>query len=113
MTENRNLTMCESTRENPLYGNIENQIYPPMSNVSKLPPIYAPSEQNSHAFIGANSMRSCLGNYAYVWLKSGESFWLYVTYIGRQSIYGYKWTYFGWAYSAVNVFMIRRFFCAK
>ena len=57
------------------------------------------------AFIG------CMNRYTYIWLRNGVSFWMYITFIGRQSVSGYRWTRFGWTYTGLSLQTIEMFRC--
>ncbi len=76
------------------------------------PPRGVPEKPSSLRRIEAGAIRGCLYNYTYVWLTNGSSFWFYPTFIGRESISGYRFTRRGWVYLGFDLRMIESFYCA-
>lgn len=78
------------------------------------PPSFTPQLQQSQvsAFaVDPGSMRRCLFRYTFVWLRNGRSFWFYPTFIGRQSVAGYRWRGNRWVYYGTDADRIRSFQC--
>ncbi|MDR3238466.1 MAG: hypothetical protein LBT44_00015 [Clostridiales bacterium] len=61
--------------------------------------------------IDSGAIRGCLFRNTYVWLKNGVDFWFFPVYIGRNSISGFRWTRYGWAYTGVDLSWIDYFQC--
>ncbi len=53
--------------------------------------------------IDPGSIRGCLYRYTYVWLSRFNAFWFYPTYVGRNSVAGYRWTGFNWVYFGIDL----------
>jgi len=78
------------------------------------PPAFVPQlSQVSTQAIDAPSMRGCLYRYTYVWLRNRRSFWFYPTYVGRNSVAGYRWRESSqrWSYFGIDADEIRSFQC--
>jgi hypothetical protein len=79
------------------------------------PPSFVPT-QTQQAQAGAyavdpGSMRRCLFRYTYVWLRGFQQFWFYPTFIGRNSVSGYRWTGYRWVYFGIDLRQIQSFTC--
>ncbi|MGM0846294.1 MAG: transporter [Bacillota bacterium] len=61
--------------------------------------------------VDPGAIRRCLFRYTYLWLTSGQSFWFYPTFIGRQSISGFRWTGFRWVFYGTDLRRVRSFQC--
>lgn len=78
------------------------------------PPSYTPQSNQSLVStfaIDSGSMRPCLFRFTYVWLENGRGFWFYPTFVGRQSIAGYRWRMNRWTYYGTDTNRIRSFQC--
>ena len=78
------------------------------------PPSFIPQFPNAGFFgIEAGAMRGCLYKNTYIWLRNGRSFWLYPTYVGRNTIAGYRWrpNQKRWAYYGTDEDEIQSFKC--
>lgn len=78
------------------------------------PPAYTPQLQQSGVqtfAVDSGSMRPCLHRFTYIWLNSGRGFWFYPTFVGRQSIAGYRWRGNRWMYYGTDTNRIRSFQC--
>lgn len=76
------------------------------------PPSYTPQESASLYAVDPGAIRGCLYRYTYVWLRNGNSFWFYPTYVGRTSVAGYRWRGFHWVYYGTDLNRIRSFRCS-
>jgi hypothetical protein len=76
------------------------------------PPSYTPQESPSLYAVDPGAIRGCLYRYTYIWLNNGSSFWFYPTYVGRDSIAGYRWRGFRWVYYGTDLRRIRSFRCS-
>lgn len=78
------------------------------------PPSFIPQFPNvGFAGIEAGAMRRCLYKNTYIWLRNGRSFWLYPTYVGRNTVAGYRWrpNQKRWAYYGTDEDEIQSFQC--
>ncbi|WP_440136859.1 hypothetical protein [Gracilibacillus caseinilyticus] len=78
------------------------QVPAPPNQLGDGPQLYA---------VDPGSIRGCLYRYTYIWLNRFNSFWFYPTYIGRQSVSGYRWTGFNWVYFGIDLDRINSFTC--
>lgn len=53
----------------------------------------------------------CLYRYTYIWPNRGRGFWAYPTYIGRNSISGWRYDGRRWVYFGMDLRQIRSFYC--
>ncbi|RFU71190.1 transporter [Peribacillus saganii] len=81
------------------------------------PPQFVPqmsTAQGAQVFaVDPGSMRGCLYRYTYVWLNTGNSFWFFPTFIGRNSVAGWRWRQRAnrWVYFGIDTRQIRSFQC--
>ena len=78
------------------------------------PPSFTPqlSQSNVSTFaVDAGSMRPCLYRFTYVWLNNGNAFWFYPTFVGRNSVAGFRWRRNRWTYYGTDTNRIRSFQC--
>lgn len=61
--------------------------------------------------IESGAIRPCKYRYVYIWLTNGSSFWAWLTYVGRKSASGYRWTGHRWVYFGTDLRRIDSFFC--
>lgn len=74
-------------------------------------PYEMPGAGPSVKAVDSGSMYPCLYNYVYIWPNRGPGYWMYLTYVGRQSIAGWVWTRRGPRYQGVDTRRIRSFYC--
>ena len=55
------------------------------------PPSHTPHESVSAFAVDPGAIRGCLYRFTFVWLNNGRSFWFYPTFVGRDSVAGYRW----------------------
>ena len=79
---------------------------------SSPPPSYTPQESASLFAVDPGAIRGCLYRFTFVWLNNGSSFWFYPTFVGRDSIAGYRWRGFRWVYYGTDLRRIRSFRCS-
>jgi len=77
------------------------------------PPDFVPPQSRQTRAIDPGAIRGCMNNFVYVWLRNGQSFWMFPTFVGRQSISGYRWSHFGWVYTGFSLRLIESFFCMR
>lgn len=78
------------------------------------PPSFVPQMTSASVMaIDAPSMRRCLNRNTYVWLRNGRSFWFYPTFVGRNSVAGFRWSPSRrrWMYFGIDAREIRSFQC--
>ncbi|MFJ7752187.1 hypothetical protein ACQKGI_12365 [Peribacillus muralis] len=78
------------------------------------PPLFIP--QLTGGLIKAmdsGSLKGCLYQNTYVWLRNGRSFWFYPTYVGYNSVAGYRWrkSQQRWSYYGTDASEIQAFRC--
>jgi hypothetical protein len=62
--------------------------------------------------VGPSGIRNCLYKNTYIWLRNGNSFWFFPTFVGSQVIIGLRWSRRrGWIHHVVNRNDIRSFQC--
>ena len=79
------------------------------------PPNFTPQKnqgQVSTFAIDSGSIRGCLYRWVYIWpSRSNRGFWLYLTYVGRRSIAGFRTSRRGFSYYGMDVNQIDSFQC--
>lgn len=86
---------------------------------SSPPPGYKPPkpvEPHMHGGItpkavDPGAIMPCRFRFTYIWLRNGNSFWAYITYVGRTSIAGYRWNGRRWIYFGMDLRRIESFTC--
>ena len=76
------------------------------------PPSYTPQESVSAFAVDPGAIRGCLYRFTFVWLNNGNRFWFYPTFVGRDSVAGYRWRNFRWVYYGTDLRRIRSFRCS-
>jgi hypothetical protein len=82
------------------------------------PPSTIPPEQGQGQFgafaVDPGGIRRCLYRFTFIRLNSGRSFWYYPTFVGRNSVAGYRWrrNQFRWEYFGIDLNQIRSFSCS-
>jgi hypothetical protein len=61
--------------------------------------------------VDPGAIRGCLFRFTYVWLRNGRSFWLYPTFVGRESVAGFRWNGRRWNYYGTDLERITSFQC--
>lgn len=62
-------------------------------------------------FVDPGAIRRCRFRYVYIWLTSGQQFWMYLVFVGPNSIAGYRWTGFTWVYFGTDLRNVDTFVC--
>lgn len=80
------------------------------------PPTFTPTKPSQQLYaVDAGSLRNCLFRYVYIWQTDGQQYWMYLTFVGRRSIAGYRWVGFGsfgyWFYFGLDTRRISQFIC--
>lgn len=87
------------------------QVGPP----SGPPPSFIPQETDFGAFaIDPGGIRRCLYRFTFIRLINGRGFWFFPTFVGRNSVAGYRWrrNQFRWEYFGIDLNRIRSFRCS-
>ena len=75
------------------------------------PPSFTPTQSQVQTFaIDPGAIRGCLFRYTYIWLRR-DSFWFYPTFIGRESVAGWRWRGNRWVYFGIDLDRIQSFQC--
>jgi len=78
---------------------------------SSPPPSFIPQQnQFQTKAIDPGAIRGCLFRFTYIWLRR-DSFWFYPTFIGRNSISGFRWNGFRWVLFGTDLNRIESFQC--
>ncbi|WP_225434190.1 transporter [Peribacillus tepidiphilus] len=98
----------------PFGGQQGGQTGPP----SGPPPAFTPQQTTllggpQGLAVDPGSLRNCLYRFTFIWLNNGRSFWFYPTFIGRNSVAGYRWRrrYNRWVYFGLDTRNISSFQC--
>ncbi|MEI2470549.1 hypothetical protein V8V75_13385 [Peribacillus frigoritolerans] len=78
------------------------------------PPLFTPQlHEGMYKAMDTGSMKGCLYKHTYIWLKNGRSFWFYPTYVGYNSVAGYRWrrSQQRWAYYGTDAHEIQYIHC--
>ena len=75
------------------------------------PPNFTPTQSQFQTFaVDPGGIRGCLFRFTYVWLRR-DAFWYFPTFVGRNSIAGFRWTGFRWVYFGIDLNRIQSFQC--
>lgn len=61
--------------------------------------------------VDSGAVFPCLFRYTYIWPNRGRGFWTYLTYVGRNSISGWRYDGRRWVYFGMDLRRIRSFYC--
>lgn len=77
------------------------------------PPQFTPMKSQASLFaVDPGGIRRCLFRYTFIWLRNGRSFWYYPTFVGRNSVAGWRWSRrWGWVYFGIDLRQIESFTC--
>lgn len=87
---------------------------PPSQGPPPPPPTFTPQMQQatiSPTAVDPGAISGCRGRYTYMWLRNGDNFWFYPTFVGRNSVSGYRWNGWFWMYAGVDLRQITSFTC--
>lgn len=79
-----------------------NRIEPPALPAPTYDPPYSIIMQDTGRYV----ISQYLGIYIYVWLLSGEAFWMCPTQIRYGFVYGFIWCNYEWIYSCIPKMLI-------
>ena len=76
------------------------------------PPSFTPQQPQFQTFaVDPGAIRGCLFRFTFIWLDNGSSFWFYPTFVGRNSVAGFRWRNFRWVYFGIDLDRVRSFQC--
>lgn len=76
------------------------------------PPAFTPEQPAFQTFaVDPGAIRGCLFRFTYMWLNNNEAFWFYPTFLGRNSVAGFRWVGFRWVYFGIDLNRIQSFQC--
>lgn len=76
------------------------------------PPQFVPQQTSVTPFaVDPGAISGCLFRNTYVWLRNGEQFWFYPTFVGRNSVAGFRWTGRFWMFFGIDLRRISSFTC--
>ncbi|MNJ56732.1 hypothetical protein D3C77_522920 [compost metagenome] len=79
---------------------------------SSPPPQFTPPKPAATTFaIDPGAISGCLYRNTFVWLRNGDAFWLFPTFVGRTSVAGFRWTGRIWVFTGVDLRSIVSFTC--
>ena len=75
------------------------------------PPSFTPTEKQFQTFaVDPGAIRGCLFRFTYVWLDR-DQFWFFPTFVGRNSVAGFRWRRNRWVYFGIDLNRIQSFQC--
>ncbi|WP_242960862.1 hypothetical protein [Clostridium peptidivorans] len=82
----------------------------PPPSVTPQEPVTASGGPQTFA-VDPGAIRRCVFRFVYIWPRRGRSFWIWLTFVGRRSIAGWKWDGRRWFYFGMDLRDIRSFRC--
>lgn len=61
--------------------------------------------------VDPGAIRPCLFRFVFIRLTNGRRFWAWLTFVGRTSVAGFRWTGRRWVYFGVDIRRIDNFIC--
>lgn len=61
--------------------------------------------------VDPGAIRGCVGRWTYVWLRGGQHFWFWPTYVGARSVSGWSWMYGRPVRRGLDLRLIDQFVC--
>ena len=86
----------------------------PQGPPSTPPPSFTPQRESGGPSLFAvdpGAIRGCLFRFTFIWLDNGRSFWIFPTYVGRNSVSGFRWNGFMWTYYGTDLGRVSSFQC--
>ena len=97
----------------PFGGQNSPQMPPPAGGPGPMPmgppPSFTPMMSSSQP--GSTGIRQCMYRNTFIWLRNGDGFWFFPTFVSRNVIWGFRWGRFGWMFNTVNRDNILTFQC--
>ncbi|SDE36812.1 hypothetical protein SAMN02799630_05268 [Paenibacillus sp. UNCCL117] len=80
------------------------------------PPSFIPKKNPQLFAVDPGSIRRCLFRFVYIWQQNGDQYWIYLTFVGPNSISGFRWFGVGpfgyWIFFGLDLRRIDSFFCS-
>lgn len=88
----------------------------PQSQPPSNPPQFTPSQPQAQqfgatTFVDQGAIKPCVFRFVYIWPRRGNGFWAWLTFVGRRSVSGFRWTGNRWRYFGMDLRDIRSFQC--
>jgi hypothetical protein len=79
---------------------------------SEIPPVQGQGQFGVYA-VDPGGIRGCLYRYTYIRLENGRAFWYFPTFVGRNSVAGWRWRrrQYRWVYFGIDLDRIQSFSC--
>lgn len=81
------------------------------------PPSFTPPQLPQAYAIDPGSIGRCRFQYVYIWQTNGQQYWIFLTFVGRDSIAGYRWFGYGpfgyWVYFGLDLDRVEQFYCSR
>ncbi|MBY7142152.1 hypothetical protein KFZ56_03405 [Virgibacillus sp. NKC19-3] len=75
------------------------------------PPPFTPEQPSFQAYaVDPGGIRGCMFRFTYIWLRN-DAFWFFPTFLGANSIAGFRWQGFRWVYFGIDLNRIQSFQC--
>lgn len=84
---------------------------PPSGPPPNITPTLKATSGPSIFAIDPGAIRRCRHRFVYIWPVNGRPFWAWITFVGRRSISGFRWTGRTWRYFGMDLREIRSFEC--
>ena len=109
---------CPYRQQAGLYRPMHPQGNPPQGG-GNMPPVGPPpsithSQHNMQAepmAVDPGAIKHCIYKYVYIYPRRGRAYWAWLTFVGRRSVAGYKWTGRNWVYFGIDLKQIESFYC--
>lgn len=77
------------------------------------PPNFTPQRPQGLMAVDPGAIAGCRYRFVYIWQTNGRSYWAYLTFVGRNSAAGYRWSGFNWVYFGIDLRFIEQFYCYR
>ncbi len=84
---------------------------PPSGPPPAITPQFAGPQGIGIQAVDPGSIRRCRYRFVYLQLRNGREFWAWLTFVGRRSVSGWRWTGYRWVYFGVSLRQIESFYC--
>ena len=78
------------------------------------PPSFTPTKgynSGNLKAVDSGAIRFCKYRFTYLWLNDGQEFWAWLTYVGHNSISGFRWKRGRWVYFGTDLYNVNSFTC--
>ena len=95
----------------PGFGQNQRPTGPPPAVTPRRPTEGRQPGQPGLFFVDPGAIRPCLFQFVYIWLADGRQFWAWLTFVGPNSVAGWRWTGFNWVFFGTDLRNIDTFVC--